>query len=49
MPPARHMWTPVLSRVYGIAPWEAGRLTTRELDLIAEDFDAITKAAGAAG
>jgi len=47
MPPARHMWTPVLSRVYGIAPWEAGRLTGREWDQIVEDHDALMKAAEA--
>lgn len=50
MPPARRMWTPVLSRVYGIPPWEAGRLTGREWDLIVEDLDAMAKAAaGEAG
>ena len=44
MPPARRMWMPVLSRVYGIPPWEAGRLTGREWDLIVEDLDAMAKA-----
>ena len=44
MPAARRMWTPVLSRVYGIAPWEAGRLTGREWDLIVADVEALSKA-----
>lgn len=38
----RRRWQPVLARVYGIRPWEMGRLTFRELQAIIDDAEAIS-------
>ena len=36
---ARDHWHPVFGRIYGIKPWEMGRLTLREVRACAEDLE----------
>lgn len=36
---ARDYWHPALCRLYGFKPWEMGRLTLREMRLLAEDVE----------
>ena len=38
---ARDYWHPGLLRVYGLRPWEMGRLTLREIRMLVDDVHAI--------
>lgn len=42
---SRDSWHPVVGRLYGILPWDMGRLTLREVRAISDDLEAISKAA----
>lgn len=36
---ARRKWHPIYLRVYGIRPWEMGRYSLHEVDLLTEDLE----------